>query len=185
MEDPKKSPYNKTSKTAVINWWDKQQPKSKYLLIVIICLGLVVALGLSGLIWPDQKTQKINTINQMKTSLQSAAPIMNDFYDSLSGYDSGKIDSRTALNKLQADKSTIDGMISKMESKKPPNELQYPYSVTESALQDLSTSIGNGIDGINTNNFQEIEQEISLRNNLNKEFNEAADEVSKIPYPTS
>jgi len=184
MEDPKKSPYNKTSKTTVINWWNKQQPKSKYLFLFILCLGLAAAVMLSGLIFPSEKVQKINEINQLKTSLQSAAPLMNDFYDSLSGYDTGKIDSRTAVNKLQADKTAVDGLISKIQSTKPPNELQYPHSVTESALQDLSTSIGNGIDGIQTNNFQEIEQEISFKNNLNTEFQKANNEVSKLQYPS-
>lgn len=184
MEDPKKSPYNKISITTVISRWNKQHPKSKFLLSIILCLGLISAIWLSGLL-ESENTKKINAINQMKDTLQSAQPIITDFYTSLSAYDTGKIDSITAINRLQADKTAVDGLISKMQSTKPPGELQYPYSVTESALQDLSTAIANGIDGIKTDNFQEISQEIDLKNSLAVEFKQAADEVSKLQYPAS
>jgi hypothetical protein len=186
--DSKKSFPNKSyknSKYTVINWWNKQHLQSKFLFLIIICLGLIAVVGLAELLGPDENTQKINAINQMSTALKTAQPIITDLHNSLSAYDTGKTDSNTAIKRLQADKTIIDGLISKMRSTKPPDELQHSYSVTLSTLQYLSTSLGFGIDGIKTNNFLEIEQTIGLKDNLTVKFNEAADEVSKLRYPTN
>lgn len=186
--DPKKSFQDKSYKSyknTAFSWWSKFHLKYKFLFLIILFSGLIAVAGLSGLLWPDKNTQRINTINQMSAALSSAQPVVTDFYTSLSAYDSGKIDSKTAISKLQADKKIVDGLISKMQSKNPPDELKYSYGLVLSSLQDLSASIGLGIDGIRNNNFMEIDQAISLNNNLTIRFNEATDEVSKLRYPTS
>ena len=185
--DPKKPFPNesyKNSKYTVINWWNKQHIKNKLLFLIILSLGIIAVTSLSGLL-ESKNAQEISAINQMKTALETAQPIIIDFHDSLSAYNSGSMDSNTAIGRLQVDKATVDGLISKMQSKKPPYELQQPYSVTLSALQDLSTSIGSGVDGIKNNNFPEIDQGINAKDDLTTKFNEANNEVSKLPYPTS
>jgi hypothetical protein len=183
--DPKKSFPNKNSKHTAINWWNKLQGKNKFLFPIILCLGIITVTGLSGLLGPDKNTQKITAINEMSAALENKQPIINDLYTSLKAYDSGSTDSITVINKLQADKAIVDKSISKIQSKNPPDELQHSYSLSLSALQDLSASLGHGIDGIKNDNFLEIDQTMRLKNNLTVRFNEATDEVSKLRYPTS
>jgi len=175
--DPKKSSPNKNYKN--INWW--LHGKNKLLFLIILCLGIIAVIGLSGFL----ETDKIIAINEMSDALENAQPITNDLYTSLKNYNSGATDSVTVINKLQADKTIVDLKISEMQSLNPPRELQHPYSSVLSAMQDLSMSLGLGIDGIKNDNFPEIYQAMRSKNNLTVRFNEATDEVSKLQYPAS
>jgi hypothetical protein len=181
--DPKKASQTKAYKNSknVISWWNKQHPKSKFLFLIIICLGLIVAAGLPGWLGPDKNTQ----IKQMSAALPSAQPMVNDLYTSLKAYDSGATDSKTVINKLQADKEIVDSSISKIEGANPPDELKRSHTLVLSALKDLSTSLGLGIDGVKTDNFSKIYQAIRSKDDLTAKFNEAAGEVSKLPVSTS
>jgi len=177
--DPKKSSPVKEYKNT--NLWNKLQWKNKFLFIIILLLGIIAVTGLSSL----SKTDKITSINEMSYALENNQPIVNDLYTSLKKYNSGATDSVTVINKLQADKTIVDNKISEMQSLNPPDELQHPYKSVLSSLQDLSASLGLGIDGVKNNNFPGIYQAMRSKNNLTVRFNDATDEVSKIRYPAS
>gem|GEM_PF-4082706 len=181
--DPKKSFPGKAYKSSknVIIWWNKQHLKSKFLFLIIICLGLIVAAGLPGWLGPDKDTQ----INQMSYALSSAPPIVNDLYTSLKAYDQGSTDSKAVIGKLQADKKIVDSSISKIQRSYPPGELKRSHTLVLSALQDLSASLGRGIDGVKTDNFSEIYQAMRSKDGLNAKFSAAAGEVSKLRVSTS
>jgi len=181
--DPKKSSTTKNYKNT--NWWNKLPGKNTFLFLVILLIGIIAVAGLSGLLTQDKSIQKATAISEMSYELENTQPVINDLYTTLKKYDSGATDSVTAINKLQADKAIVDNSISQMQSITPPDELQRPYSLVLSALQDLSKSLGLGIDGIKNDNFQEIHQAMSLKNYLNLRYDEATDEVFNLRNPTS
>ncbi|HML05462.1 MAG TPA: hypothetical protein VK426_06795 [Methanobacterium sp.] len=180
--DPKKSFPNKNNKNTAISLRNKLPGKNAFLLLIILIIGVIGITGLSGLLTPDKNSQKTTAITEMAYELENTQPITNDLYTTLKNYDSGATDSVTAINKLQADKVIVDNSILQMQSITPPDELQHQYSLVLSAMQDLSKSLGLGIDGIKTNNFLEIHQTMSLKNYLTLKFNEATNEVTILQY---
>ena len=137
--------------------------------------------GLPGFLGPDKDTQ----ISHMSTAISNGQPMINDLYTSLEAYDTGATDSKTVISKLRTDKMVVDSSISLIKSGNPPDELKRSYNLVLSSLEDLSTALGLGIDGVENNNFPEIYQAMSMKNDLTKKFNEAAAEVSKLGYPPS
>ncbi len=181
--DPKKSSPNRLYESfkTLINWWNKLPLKSKSLFLIIPCLVVIAVAGLPGFLGPDKNTQ----ITQMSAALSSAQPIVNDLYALLNAYDTGAADSNTVINRLEADKKIVDSSISIIQSANPPNELKNSHNLVLSALQDLSTALGLGIDGVKTNNFPEIYRAMGYKDDLTKKFSDAAAEVSKLGYPSS
>lgn len=181
--DPKKSSPSKAYKSSknVISWWNKLPLKSKSLFLIIPCLVVIAVAGLPGFLGPDKNTQ----INHMSTAVSSAQPMTNGLYTSLKAYDTGAADSKTVIGKLRADKMIVDSSISLIKSGNPPDELKRSHDSVLSALQDLSTALGMGIDGVENNNFPEIYQAMGYKDDLTAKFKEAAAEVSKLGYPAS
>ena len=184
-EDSKKSHPNKTlksSKIGIIDWWNQQRVKTKLLIAIIICSGLISIAGISGALVPDKNSQKIDALNQIEVTLEGARPIINDPYETLNAYKSSSMDANTVTSKLEADKTIIDSLVFQLQDLNPPNELQHSRSLTLSTLHDLSTSIGLGIDGINNKDSNKINQAINLDNNAATKFDQVATEVYKLRY---
>ena len=184
-ENSKKSPPNKTfksSKIGILNWWRQQRIKTKLLIGIIICSGLISIAGISGALVPDKNSQKIDALNQIEVTLEGARPIINDPYETLNAYKSGSMDSNTVISKLEADKTIIDSLVFQLQDLNPPNELQHSRSLTLSTLNDLSTSISLGIDGINNKDSNKINQAINLDNSAATKFDQVANEVYNLRY---
>jgi len=121
-------------------------------------------------------------LNQIEVTLEGARPIINDPYETLNAYKSGSMDSNTVISKLEADKTIIDSLVFQLQDLNPPNELQHSRSLTLSTLNDLSTSISLGIDGINNKDSNKINQAINLDNSAATKFDQVANEVYNLRY---
>jgi len=184
-EDSKKPSHNKLykrSKNRIIDWWDKQHIKNRILIVIILCSGLISLAGISGALVQDKNSQKIDALNQIEVALEGARPIISDTYNTLNAYKSGSMDTNTAISKLQADKTIIDGLILQLQKINPPNELQPSRSLAISTLYDLSASINLGIEGINNKDSSKINQAINMDNNATTKFDRISAEVYKLRY---
>ena len=184
-ENPKKSPYSEThrnSRERIVDWWNKRDLKSKFLILIISCLVIISIAGLSGVLAPDKNAQKIDTLNQIENALEGAQPIIIDPYTTINAYRFGYMDANTATSKLQGDKSIVDGLILQMQSINPSDGVQHSYGTALSALQDLSKSLELGINGIQNNNSKKMNQAINLDIEASIKFDQANNEVYNLRY---
>jgi hypothetical protein len=129
---------------------------------------------------PAAQMSESDFLNDLQGWTGTMSTVDTDAGTQTEGMSDGTIDQATGVAALTNDKQQIDGVISDMQGVTPPTKYQNIYNLILEANQDTSQGLQDGINGINNNDPNEINQGTNLFNDATDKLNQATTEESNM-----